>query len=92
MTYINNLHIESIKEVEVFFKHLDDEWKLHLHPDSFFADYVGTSEDTPSLNTDKLDLHNRLMVDLFSISESYSTYIYPKGNQKLNHYLKQYIA
>jgi hypothetical protein len=92
MTYTNNLHIESIKEVKVFFKHLDDEWKLHLHLESIFADYVGTSEDIPSLNADKFDINNRLIEDLFSISESNSTYIYPIGFQKLNNFLKQYIA
>lgn len=54
MKYTAASHINSVKDVEVFFHHLVDERKVNFHPDDDFADYICLADKTPSFSKKKL--------------------------------------
>ena len=79
MTYTQDAHIKTVKDVEAFFHHLLDERKVNFHPDDDFADYISVYDGTPSFTGDEVLLYNRLMDESFSVCENTKEDIYKIG-------------
>ena len=83
MTYTQNAHITSVKNVESFFHHLVDDRKVNFHPDDDFADYISIDGKTPSFTNDEVSLYNRLMDECFGVCKKDGVDIYELGLEEM---------
>ncbi|MCQ2253549.1 MAG: hypothetical protein MJZ61_08870 [Bacteroidales bacterium] len=79
MTYTDQSHITSIKEIKAFFKYLVRERNLALQPDSLFSTYLDPETGTPIFTQDECALFDRLMDEAFAICEKSNADIYEIG-------------
>ena len=83
MTYTAASHINSVKDVEVFFHHLVDERKVNFHPDDDFANYICLADKTPSFSAEEVTVYNRLMDESFDVCDKADVDIYDIGFNEL---------
>ena len=83
MTYTAASHINSVKDVEVFFHHLVDERKVNFHPDDDFANYICLADKTPSFSAAEVTVYNRLMDESFDVCDKADVDIYDIGFNEL---------
>ena len=83
MTYTAASHINSVKDVEVFFHHLVDERKVNFHPDDDFANYICLADKTPSFSAEEVTVYNRLMDESFDVCDKADVDIYDIGVNEL---------
>ena len=83
MTYTAASHINSVKDVEVFFHHLVDERKVNFHPDDDFANYICLADKTPSFSVEEVTVYNRLMDESFDVCDKADVDIYDIGFNEL---------
>ncbi len=79
MTYTAASHINSVKDVEVFFRYLVVERKVNFHPDDDFANYVSLKDHTPTFSDEEVAIYNRLMDESFEVCKKASVDIYGIG-------------
>ena len=79
MKYTAASHINSVKDVEVFFHHLVDDRKVNFHPDDDFANYVCLADNTPSFSAVEVVMYNRLMDESFDVCDKADIDIYDIG-------------
>ncbi len=80
--------IQSISDVEHFFKYLIDKEDLNLHPDEDFKNYINLETDLPSYSLEEAEFRNKLMEACFEICEKEEVDIYHIGLQILLDKLK----
>lgn len=78
MKYTGKSHIESVKDVEAFFRHLAYERNLSFHPDDMFEDYVSCENRTLSL--EECSVYDRLMDESFIVCRNEGADIYGIGH------------
>ena len=83
MTYTAASHINSVKDVEVFFHHIVDERKVNFHPDDDFANYVSLKDHTPTFSDEEVAIYNRLMAESFNVCDKENVDIYEIGIEYL---------
>jgi hypothetical protein len=79
MTYTAASHINSVKDVEVFFRYLVVERKVNFHSDDDFANYVSLKDHTPTFSDEEVAIYNRLMDESFEVCKKASVDIYGIG-------------
>ena len=75
MTYTNESHIMSVKDVKTFSHHIVSERKVNFHPDDMFEDYVSCERAINTFTLDECTVYNRLMDESFAISRNSGVYI-----------------
>lgn len=75
MTYTNESHIMSVKDVKTFFHHIVSERKVNFHPDDMFEDYVSCEGGINTFTLGECAIYNRLMDESFAISRNRGVYI-----------------
>lgn len=83
MTYTNESHIKSVKDVETFFHHIVFERKVNFHPDNMFEDYVSCEGGINTFTLDECAIYNRLMDGCFAVCEKEGVDIYGIGLEEL---------
>lgn len=79
MTYNNDSHIRSVKDVETFFHHIVFERKVYFHPDDMFEDYVSCEVAINTLTIEECAIYNRLMNESVKVCENEGVDIYSIG-------------
>ena len=92
MKYSENDHINSIREVEVFFDYLLLELKVNFHPDDKFENYIDIKTNDPSFTATECILFNRLMDESFALCEKEGADIYEIGTDKLFALLNEKVS
>lgn len=83
MTYNNDSHILSVKDVETFFRHIVFERKVNFHPDDMFEDYVSCDSGINTFTVEECTIYNRLMDECFAVCERDRVDIYEIGLTEL---------
>lgn len=85
MTYDNSSHINTQKDVDVFYPHQLFNCKLNFHSESDFADNIDSGIVKSFFEENDVKLYNRLMGDTFEPCEKSGANIYEIGvrQQKL---------
>ena len=76
MKYNSLSHMNSVKDVEVFFDHIVKERKINFHPDNDFEDYINIASHKPSFTSDECSIYNRLMDESFAVCKKEGVDIY----------------
>ena len=92
MTYTAASHINSVKDVEVFFRYLVVERKVNFHPDDDFANYVSLKDHTPTFSDEEVAIYNRLMDESFEVCEKASIDIYGIGMDEFQQLFEDKVA
>lgn len=79
MTYTNESHIKSVKDVQEFFHHIVSERRVNFHPDDMFEDYVSCEGGINTFTVSECAIYNRLMDESFAICENEGVDIYSVG-------------
>lgn len=69
-------HINTIADVETFFRMLVKERRLSFNPDDDFSSYVVTSTQEPCFTPEEVELFNRLMDECFDVCQKARKDIY----------------
>lgn len=83
MEYYADSHLQTVKDVETFFRHLVFERKVNFHPDDVFESYVNTETKEPSFSSPQCDVYNRLMDESFEVCDKEGVDIYEIGLNEL---------
>ena len=83
MTYTNESHIKTVKDVETFFHHIVSERKVNFHPDDMFEDYVSCEGGINTYTLGECAVYNRLMDESFDICKKEGVDIYSIGLEEL---------
>jgi hypothetical protein len=80
--------IQSLSDVENFFKYLIEKEDLNLHPDDDFKNYINLETDLPTYSHEEAEFRNKLMEACFEICDQQEADIYQIGSQILFRKLK----
>lgn len=83
MKYPDNDHINSIREVEVFFDYLLLHLKVNFHPGDKIENYIDIKTQYPSFTAKDCVLYNRLMDKSFAVCKKEGADIYEIGTDNL---------
>lgn len=83
MTYTNESHIKSAKDVETFFHHIVFERKVNFHPDNMFEDYVSCEGGINTFTLGECAIYNRLTDECFAVCKKEKVDIYGIGLEEL---------
>lgn len=94
MDYNNYSHIETIKDVTLFFDYLVNDRKVNFNPDNDFEDYVCTETYEPLFLSEECKLFNRLMQECFDVCEQADSadLVYDIGNGILWEWIRKNVA
>lgn len=83
MTYNNYSQIQSLKDVEEFFRHIVHERGVNFHPDDMFEDYTFYDNDVKAFYLEECSIYNNLMEQSFEICEKEGVDIYKMALKEL---------
>lgn len=83
MTYTENSHINSVKDVITLFHHLAFERKVNFHPDDMFEDYISYGTGINTFTPQECTIYNRLMEECFNTCKKECVDIYEIGLQEI---------
>ena len=73
------MKIETIKDVEKFFKHLAVDLKVNFHPDDPFELYINMETGEPTFTEEEYEELNEAMEQCFKVCEECGVDIYGIG-------------
>lgn len=79
MTYTQQSHIQSVKDIKAFFRYLVQERKITLQPDYLFEKYVSEETGERVFSDEECALFDRLMDEAFAVCEKLNADIYEIG-------------
>lgn len=83
MTYNNDSHISSVKDVETFFHHIVYERNVNFHPDDRFEVYMNFETEEPTFSPEECIIYDALMDEAFDVCEAAGVDIYEIGMNEL---------
>ena len=83
MTYTNESHILSVKDVAAFFHNIVFERKVNFHPNDMFEDYVSCEGGINTFTIEECAIYNRLMDESFAVCKKEGVDVYEIGLDEL---------
>ncbi|MCD8387034.1 MAG: hypothetical protein LUD17_09125 [Bacteroidales bacterium] len=72
MRFDINAHINTLNDVEEYFRFLLNDLSVNFHPDTEFEEYIQCSTGSPSFSEEECHLYNSLMQECFETCEKES--------------------